>query len=189
MNLPFGWWQLLGIPLGFVVSNAYEWFAHRYVLHGFGKRRESFYSFHFHEHHQASRRHDMIDDKYERSPFGWHSQGKEVLALASALLPMYALVPWAPLFVLTLTYTTFEYYYCHRRAHRDPAWAKKHLPWHYDHHMGPDQDQNWCVTRPWFDHVMGTRVPYLGTEREVQDLARAAQRAGAAVVATNAIAP
>jgi hypothetical protein len=24
--------------------------------------------------------------------------------------------------------------------------------------MNSNQDANWCVTRPWFDYVMGTRV-------------------------------
>ncbi|RYZ84400.1 MAG: hypothetical protein EOO68_31675, partial [Moraxellaceae bacterium] len=28
----------------------------------------------------------------------------------------------------------------------------------YDHHMNSNQDANWCVTRPWFDYVMGTRI-------------------------------
>ena len=51
-------------------------------------------------------------------------------------------------------------------------WARENLPWHYDHHMGPDQNANWCVTKPWFDHVMGTRKPYLGTEKAKKDEAR-----------------
>jgi hypothetical protein len=47
--------------------------------------------------------------------------------------------------------------------------------------MGPNQDANWCVTRPWFDQLMGTRVPYVGTERELSDYARrSAKLAGAA---------
>lgn len=58
------------------------------------------------------------------------------------------------------------------RAHLDPAWAREHLPWHDDHHMGPDQHKNWCVTRPWFDILMGTGVPYAGTPREAADLAK-----------------
>ena len=49
-----------------------------------------------------------------------------------------------------------------RRAHLDPEWAREHLPWHYDHHMGRDQNANWCVTYPLFDYVMGTRRKYLG---------------------------
>ena len=56
-------------------------------------------------------------------------------------------------------------------------WARENLTWHYDHHMGPDQDCNWCVTWPWFDHIMGTREPYVGTEREARDRKRRADRA------------
>jgi sterol desaturase/sphingolipid hydroxylase (fatty acid hydroxylase superfamily) len=69
------------------------------------------------------------------------------------------------------------YYRRHKRSHEDPGWAREHLRWHYDHHMGPDQDCNWCVTFPWFDHVMGTRVPYADTARETKDLERARRRA------------
>ena len=56
------------------------------------------------------------------------------------------------------------------------AAPREHLPWHYDHHMGPNQEANWCVTRPWFDYVMGTREPYVGTLRESGDRARHATR-------------
>ena len=45
--------------------------------------------------------------------------------------------------------------------------------------MGPDQDQNWCVSWPWFDHIMGTRVVYLGTERAERDALRRSERAAA----------
>ena len=51
--------------------------------------------------------------------------------------------------------------------------------------MGPNPHANWCVTRPWFDHLLGTREPYLGTERERQDRQRLAARApGPAEAAT-----
>ena len=36
--------------------------------------------------------------------------------------------------------------------------GKKAIPWHYDHHMNTNWDANWCVTRPWFDYIMGTRI-------------------------------
>jgi hypothetical protein len=32
--------------------------------------------------------------------------------------------------------------------------------------MGPDQNANWCVTRPWFDVLMGTRKDYLSEQPE-----------------------
>ena len=51
-------------------------------------------------------------------------------------------------------------YRAHKKAHLDPEWAKQHLRHHYDHHMGQNQDANWCVTQPWFDHLLGTRIEY-----------------------------
>ena len=110
----------------------------------------------------------FIDPAYERSPFGVHAQGKELLGLVSLCALAIPLFPVAPLFVGTIVYASVNYYRVHKRAHRDPVWAREHLPWHYDHHMGPNQDANWCVTKPFFDHVMGTREVYIGTPREVR---------------------
>ena len=176
---------MIGIAVGLVVSNAVEWFAHRYVLHGLGQRRESFWAFHWHEHHRAARRHGFRDPDYERSVMGDHAQGKEAAVLVAATLATWPLFPVAPFFVGTVTFCAGEYYYKHRKSHLDPGWAREHLPWHYDHHMGPDQNANWCVTRPWFDNLMGTRKPYVGTELEAKHRARraAAAASGAAAVA------
>ena len=49
----------------------------------------------------------------------------------------------------------------HRRAHTDVEWCKKNIPWHYDHHMGKNQDANYGVTVEWPDKLFGTRVTYL----------------------------
>lgn len=168
---------MLGFPIGLLYANAGEWLIHKHLLHGRGKRRDSFWSFHFHEHHRASRTHDMIDADYHRPLLGWHAQTKEAAALALAALAHAPLLPVAPGFTLGVWTSMALYYHRHKKAHLDPAWARQHLPWHTDHHLGPDQDQNWCVTFPWFDHVMGTRVPYVGTEREAADRAKAARRA------------
>jgi sterol desaturase/sphingolipid hydroxylase (fatty acid hydroxylase superfamily) len=70
------------------------------------------------------------------------------------------LLPVAPFFTMTVYWRAWRYYTIHKRAHLDRNWAKEDLPWHYDHHMGKDQNANWCVTYPWFDHVMGTRKRY-----------------------------
>jgi sterol desaturase/sphingolipid hydroxylase (fatty acid hydroxylase superfamily) len=168
---------MLGFPIGLLYANAGEWLFHKHVLHGLGKRRESFWSFHFHEHHQESRRHGMLDEDYHRPLRGWHGQSKEALALALAALAHAPLLPVAPGFTLGVWTSMGLYYARHKRAHLDPQWARDHLPWHLDHHLGPDQDQNWCVTFPWFDWVMGTRVPYAGTEREAADVAKREARA------------
>jgi sterol desaturase/sphingolipid hydroxylase (fatty acid hydroxylase superfamily) len=180
---------VIGIPVGLFLANAGEWAMHRYVLHGRGRKRESFWSFHWHEHHRNCRKHGHYDPAYHRSVFGWNPQSKEALALAAVSAAVLPLFPVAPFLVGTFVYSAADYYRKHKRAHLDPTWAREHLPWHYDHHMGPNQHANWCVTRPWFDILMGTREPYAGTERERLDLAKRARKAAAAAAATTAPQP
>ena len=175
---------MIGIPLGLLYANASEWVVHKYILHGLGKNPNSFWAFHWHEHHRAARRHQHVDDAYRGSPFRANAQGKELAALVGSAALLAPIFPIAPFFVGTVWYSAANYYRRHKRAHLDPAWAKQHLPWHYDHHMGPEQDANWCVTRPWFDWIMGTRVPYLGSERAERDDARRAARAARASAAS-----
>jgi sterol desaturase/sphingolipid hydroxylase (fatty acid hydroxylase superfamily) len=151
---------MLGVPLALLYANASEWLIHKYVLHGLGKKKKSFFSFHWSEHHRACRKHAFEDPDYRRSPFGVHAQGKEALAIAGLMLMHAPLLPVAPWFTATVWYSGLNYFYKHRRSHLDPEWAKQYLKHHYDHHMGRDQDANWCVTRPWFDHLMGTRIDY-----------------------------
>lgn len=168
---------MIGIPLGLAYTNAGEWLVHKYVLHGLGRKRSSFWSFHWLEHHRVVRLRKFVDPDYERSLLsGWNAQSKEAVALTGAALVHLPLFPIAPFFTGTVLYGMWNYYRKHKRAHLDPEWAKEHLPWHYDHHMAPDQDANWCVTKPWFDHFMGTRKPYLGSERERMDSERAERR-------------
>ncbi len=182
---------MLGIPLGLLYANAGEWFIHKYVLHGPDSRKPGgMWSFHFLEHHRNSRLKEMYDPDYQRSVFGNHAQGKEAAALAVAALVHAPLFPVAPFFTGTVLYSIANYYRKHKRSHEDPEWAREHLPWHYDHHMGPDQHKNWGVTRPWFDWVMGTRVHYVGTELEKQDRERRerakARKAAAAAAGASA---
>jgi hypothetical protein len=151
---------MIGIPLGLLASNAGEWFIHKYVLHGLGKNKKSFWSFHWHEHHRESRKNDMIDPQYTRSLFSWQAQTKEAAALAVGAVMMAPFFPVAPFFTGTVWYRMAAYYRIHKRAHLEPGWAKENLPWHVDHHMGTNQDANWCVTHPFFDHVMGTRKKF-----------------------------
>lgn len=168
---------MIGIPLALFAANATEWLMHKYVLHGLGRDKRSFWAFHWYDHHRNSRRNGHVDHDYEKPLFSqWNGQSKEALALVATTLAAAPLLPVAPFFAGTMIYSAVDYYRKHKRAHLDPTWAREHLPWHYDHHMGPNQHANWCVTRPWFDHLMGTREPYVGTEREQRDLERRAQR-------------
>lgn len=165
---------------GLLYANAAEWLLHRFLLHGVGKQRTSFWHFHWGEHHRNSRRDGFYDADYERSRFGWHAQGKEHYGLLVLLLLHLPLLWVAPWLFAGLTYGTVNYLVKHRRSHLDPDWARRHLPWHYDHHMGKNQDANWCVTRPLFDWIMGTREPYAFTDAEALDM----QRRSAAAAAT-----
>jgi len=160
---------MIGIPVGLAVANAAEWWIHKNILHGRGRDRKSFWSFHWYEHHTHALKEDMYDSDYKRFPIGNHAQGKEILGLVGLAIPVACLLPVTPFLSGTLLYCGANYYRKHRKAHLDPAWAREHLPWHYDHHMGADQDANWCVTKPWFDTVMGTRKPYVGTPDEQRD--------------------
>jgi sterol desaturase/sphingolipid hydroxylase (fatty acid hydroxylase superfamily) len=87
------------------------------------------------------------------------------------------LLPIAPWFTVTLFASGVQYYRVHKRSHLDTDWAREHIPWHYDHHMGPDQDANWGVRSDWVDRLLGTRVEYAGTEKEAKDRRRRERRA------------
>jgi sterol desaturase/sphingolipid hydroxylase (fatty acid hydroxylase superfamily) len=183
---------MLGIPLGLLYANASEWVIHKYVLHGpEAKKPGGDWSFHWLEHHRNVRIKDFRDPAYEKPLTEWNAQTKEVAALIAAGLLHAPLFPIAPFFTATLWYSMVNYYRVHKRSHLDPEWAREHLPWHYDHHMGVDQDKNWCVTRPWWDIVMGTRVPHIGTERDRKEQeirAKKRARAAAAIDPSEAVA-
>lgn len=157
---------MIGIPIGLVYANAGEWVIHKYVLHGLGKNRKSFWSFHWHDHHRTARRNDMYDPQYEKPLFDWNPKTRELIALTGAAVAHLPLFPVAPFFTATVILSIANYYRVHKRSHLDPEWARRHLPWHVDHHMGKNQNENWCVTHPLFDWVMGTRRRYVGTEAE-----------------------
>jgi hypothetical protein len=169
---------MIGIPLGLLYANASEWLIHKYVLHGLGVNKDSTFAFHWHRHHKNSRRGDQHDPDFEVPWYReWqegeaHGRSKEIVGLTAIALAHLPLAPLAPFFAATVVYSTINYYRVHKKSHQDVEWARKYLPWHVDHHIGPNQHANWCVTRPWFDQIMGTREPYVGTEKERADRAR-----------------
>src|SRR6266852_5077754 len=101
---------MIGIPIGLAYCNVGEWLIHKHILHGLGKNRSSFWSFHWHDHHRKARRNEMVDDQYTRSYLAWEPQTKELVALlglAAAHLPLF---PVAPFFTATVLYSSFNYY-------------------------------------------------------------------------------
>lgn len=149
---------MIGIPIGLFAVNATEWAMHKYVLHDIGRNKQSYWHQHW-IHHRDTRRNDFYDPMYETFPIGFHQQGTETFPLIASSIVMAPLFPIAPFFTMTMWYGAFNYWRIHRKSHLHPDWARENLSWHYDHHVGTNQDTNWCVTRPWFDYVMGTRKP------------------------------
>ena len=151
---------MLGIPLGLLTVNGIEWYAHKHLLHGKGRDRNSRWASHW-DHHRVVRQSGFTDQMYDPAltrTFDHERARMEAGSLVKAALVLSPLVVVAPLYTATLYYGAVNYWYTHRRAHLDPDWARRKVPWHYDHHMNANQNANWCVTKPWFDYIMGTRV-------------------------------
>jgi sterol desaturase/sphingolipid hydroxylase (fatty acid hydroxylase superfamily) len=153
--------------IGFVYAQFLEWMIHKYLLHGLGKNKKNkFFAFHFYEHHRNSRNNLFIDNPSLKETIS-------IILLTILHLPVM-------LFSLALyggiTAGALRYYYVHRRAHIEPEWCKENYPWHYAHHMAVTQEKNWGVTTDRFDKLFGTRLVYVGTEREKRDTQRRIMR-------------
>ena len=160
-------WMVLGI----VYCNGLEWVTHKYILHGRGKRRKRFRKFHM-VHHRLARTNNFADPEYVK--FGFRIKEKEPLAIM-LLAVLHIPVIWiSPVLFLSILFGGLSYLFVHYYSHKDINWAKKYVPWHWDHHMGPARavEANWCVTFPLFDIIMGTRVKYYGTKQYYLDIAK-----------------
>jgi hypothetical protein len=156
--------MLKGFIAGLVIANGFEWVAHKYILHGTHRAGKPRYSpvpdsmkSHW-EHHREVRKTDFHDHGYVEGFSNWRTKN-EIISLAvvaGVFAPLF--YPVSKGMSLSVLYAAGNYYYIHRRAHLEPEWAMKKIPWHYDHHMNSNQDANWCVTKPWFDYILGTRV-------------------------------
>jgi len=154
---------MIGFPIALLVANGFEWYAHKYILHGVPRQGQPRYSprpanmkSHW-AHHKLVRTRGYYDEGYVEGWKNWRTRNEiQSLLLVTGVITL--AFPVAPFFVLGSYYAAGRYFYVHRRSHLDPEWGRKTIPWHYDHHMNTNQDANWCVTRPWFDYLMGTRV-------------------------------
>ena len=136
---------------GILAASFIEWTVHKHVLHELGKKKVSIFSFHWGVHHATARRNGFLDSTISaREAFG-------VLMLCVLAIPLWFLLP--VMYYVMLTHAAI-YYVVHTTIHRFPNFAKRWIPWHYDHHMGKDQNMNWCVVHPLADIIMGTRRKY-----------------------------
>lgn len=149
---------MLGFPLGIFVANGLEWYFHKVWLHEFPtKYRNSPFFTHI-AHHKRARLNNFHDEGYAESMFKNAEIYNEKTALIGLAGAATVFLPVAPFFTAGLYYEIWNYWRIHAKSHLDPEYAKNRIPWHYDHHMTSNQNANWCVTRPWFDYIMGTRV-------------------------------
>lgn len=149
---------MIGFPIGVLVVNGFEWYAHKVWLHEYpSKHRHSPFFTHI-RHHKRARLNQFQDEGYANSMFKDQEMYMEKTALIGLCLATTVVAPVAPFFTLGTYYGAWRYWSVHTKAHLDPEYARTRIPWHYDHHMNANQNANWCVTRPWFDYIMGTRV-------------------------------
>ncbi|MEI1726109.1 sterol desaturase family protein [Acinetobacter baumannii] len=149
---------MLGFPLGIFVANGLEWYFHKVWLHEFPtKYRNSPFFTHI-AHHKRARLNNFHDEGYAESMFKNAEIYNEKTALIGLAGAATVFLQVAPFFTAGLYYGIWNYWRIHAKSHLDPEYAKNRIPWHYDHHMTSNQNANWCVTRPWFDYIMGTRV-------------------------------
>ena len=151
--------HLLCIPLAIIYSHILEWVLHKYVLHGLGKNKKSPWASHWHIHHRRSRQNNNYDKDYIKGFFD-KTVRSEILGLGFLSILHIPTIMISPLVYFALVVCGFRYYLIHKKSHLDPEWAKKNVPWHYDHHMGKAQDKNWCIVIPICDIILGTRKKY-----------------------------
>jgi sterol desaturase/sphingolipid hydroxylase (fatty acid hydroxylase superfamily) len=126
-------------------------------LHGLGRKKKSFFSSHWNTHHNKARKNEYFDEDYLSVFSGWNEGLKEIMAIFLLSLLQIPTILIFPYYSVTMIFMGILYFAIHRKSHLNPSWAKKYVPWHYDHHMGKNQDANWCVTFPLWDYILGTR--------------------------------
>ncbi len=156
--------MIKGFLTGLVFANGFEWIAHKYILHGTHRAGQTRFSpvprsmeSHW-AHHREVRKAHFHDVGYVEGVSNWRTKNEMISLIIVAGAASLVFYPVSKGMVAAALYSAGNYYYIHRRAHLEPDWAKRKIPWHYDHHMNSNQDANWCVTKPWFDYVLGTRV-------------------------------
>lgn len=140
--------MFIQIIMGIFAASFLEWVIHKHILHELGKKKVSIFSFHWGVHHANARRNKFLDNNVSmREFFG-------ILSLCIVVLPLWFLLP---VMYYVMLFHAGVYFVLHNLAHKYPKFAKRFMPWHYDHHMGKNQNTNWCVVHPLADYIFKTR--------------------------------
>ena len=140
------------ILIGFLYANFLDWYLH-ILLHK--PRGQSSFKFHW-THHKITRKNRNLDPEYSAKIF----HNETWLGILGVILHIPLLWLSFP-FALTSILYIMIYLIIHKEMHTRVDFFKKWMPWHYEHHMGKNQNKNWCVVFPLMDHIAGTRDPWL----------------------------
>ena len=135
------------IVLGFISASFVEWWIHKYLFHGLGKKKGNIFSFHLREHHRNCLLYQNKDSRYTLR------EGIGILFLFFITFPLFLL---SPFFYYGLVMYGILFLIVHKIIHTNVQIGKKFFPWHWDHHMKyPHHNMN--VVVPIADYVLKTR--------------------------------
>ena len=124
-----------GFLAGLVVANGFEWFAHKYVLHGIHRQGQSRYSpvpesmcSHW-EHHRIVRKTEFFDFGYVEGLNNWRTRNEIASLAVVATVFGLTFYPFSKGMTLAVLYSAGNYYYRHRRAHPSHPHQKRHRRW------------------------------------------------------------
>ena len=118
--------MLKGFVAGLAVVNAYEWFAHKYLLHGVHRKGKPRFSptpkqmeSHW-AHHRDVRKQDFSDDCYVEGLDSWRTRNELMSLAVVATVLSAAAYPFSKGMALSFWYCAGNYYYVQRRSHLEP---------------------------------------------------------------------
>ena len=133
--------------LGLLYANFMEWFVHKYLFHGLGKKQNSLFAFHLREHHIQARNNQFLDTKLTK---------RETIGIGALLIlhaPLYLYI--SSIFYAALVFYGALFVVLHKVQHIFPKFAKRYFWWHWNHHMH-NQNKSWNVVLPVTDLITGT---------------------------------
>lgn len=137
---------IIGFLLGLVYASFLEWGIHKYLFHKLGRKKDSIFAYHLRGHHVLAKKNGFVDLTASRV----ESVGMMFLILLHIPVIFYSVSFWA---AITLYALAFKF--LHGYQHSNPEFTKKHMKWHWDHHM-KNPNKNYNVVLPIADKIMRT---------------------------------
>jgi len=137
---------MIEFTLGIVYASFLEWWIHKKLFHEVGRKKNNWFSFHLRDHHATAKKNNFIDKRISR---------REAVGLC-ALGCVHSVFCYISVlfFAATVSYA-LAFFVLHNYSHKNPAWTKKWMPWHWNHHM-KNPNTNWNVVLPIADWILGT---------------------------------